>query len=275
MAENEEVMSEVAGELAPFCNDLGIDYYFKASFDKANRTTLESPRGPGLEDGLELLYKVKNKYGCKTVTDIHETWQAVEAAAECDMVQIPAMLCRQTDLIIAAATQCSIHGTKINIKKGQFLAPDAMQHIANKALNSVTEIKDGKRSPALDKSDILLCERGTTFGYGDLTVDMRSLPTMAATGHPVIFDATHSTQKPPAGGRGSSSADRKYAGMLARAAMATSYIDGVFMEVHPNPDKALSDGPASLNINQAKELIQALHHMYKFTLGWRMLDEII
>lgn len=252
MAEDPVMIQEVASELKEAMEKLpGVEYYFKASYDKANRTSISSKRGPGLIQGLKWLQDVKDKVGVKVVTDIHDRWECMFAAAIVDVLQIPAMLCRQTDLVVAASkTPC-----EINIKKGQFLSPYAMRAIADKAGR---EIKDGS---------VWLCERGTSFGYSDLVVDMRNFEIMYDTGYPVIYDITHSMQQPPHGERMKSDALRRFAPTVARAAVATGYLDGIFLEVHPNPNKALSDGPCMLKPAEAIKLITELYYLREYVNG--------
>lgn len=235
--ESEEITREIAKQLFEIQKDLDIDFYFKASFDKANRTSIGSFRGPGLEKGLEVLQGIKDEFGFRIATDIHEPCQAKEAAQVCDILQIPAFLCRQTDLLVAAAET----GKKINIKKAQFLAPWDMKNVVNKVEQA-------------GNNDIMLCERGTSFGYNTLVVDMTSLVEMAKFGYPVIFDATHSVQKP--GGNGTStSGNREYVPYLAKSAVAVG-ADGLFLETHFNPEQALSDGPNMLPTDQVKDLLE-------------------
>ena len=222
----------------------GFLYVFKSSFDKANRTSLSSYRGPGLEVGLRMLARVKEEVGVPVTSDIHEPWQAEAVAEVLDLIQIPAFLCRQTDLIVAAART----GCPINIKKGQFVSPWDMYYAVEKAR-------------AAGASGVLLTERGYTFGYRNLVVDMRGLPVMRSFGVPVIFDATHSVQL-PGGGEGASSGQREFVAPLARAAVATG-VDGVFMEVHPAPEEALCDGPNSLPLPEARRLLQILRDLYE------------
>ena len=222
--ENEKLCLQVAGALKKTCAQLGIFYVFKASFDKANRTSDKSFRGPGLEEGLRVLAKVRAELGVPVLTDIHNEMHAAVAGEVVDILQIPAFLCRQTDLIEAAAAT----GQVINLKKGQFLSPLEMYQVAEKARRA------GARR-------ILLTERGTTFGYNNLVADMRSIPIMKSFGFPVIFDATHSVQL-PGGGGDKSSGQREFAPVLARCALAAG-ANGLFIETHPNPDRALSDGP--------------------------------
>ena len=221
--ENEEITLQIAEKLKMISSELDIDFYFKASFDKANRTSIESFRGPGLEQGLKILQKVKDTYQLKIVTDIHEPHQAKPVAEVADVIQIPAFLCRQTDLLIAAAQT----EKAVNIKKAQFLAPWDMQNVVHKIEQA-------------GNTRIMLCERGTSFGYNTLVVDMTSIVEMKRTGYPVIFDGTHSVQKP--GGNGTStSGNSEYVPYLSRAAVAAG-ADGLFLETHINPKKALSDG---------------------------------
>ncbi len=222
----------------------GFSYCFKASFDKANRTSIRSYRGPGLEKGLEMLAEVKSRLGVPVLSDIHTPDQASQASQVLDCLQIPAFLCRQTDLLVAAART----GKPVNIKKGQFMAPWDMRHALNKVYES-------------GNNNVLLTERGAMFGYNNLVVDMRSLAIMRGLGAPVIFDATHSVQLPGAGD-GCSSGQREFVPLLARAAVAAG-VDGVFMEVHPEPDKALCDGPNSLPLQAAEELLSVLSDIAK------------
>lgn len=218
---------------------LGWTFCFKSSFDKANRTSLDSYRGPGLDEGLRILAEVRREVGVPVLTDFHTAEQAAPVAEVVDVLQVPAFLCRQTDLLVAAAAT----GKAVNVKKGQFLAPENMGPVVEKLRGSGAE-------------DILLTERGVTFGYGTLVVDFRSLPVMRALGHPVVFDATHSVQRP--GGLGSKSGgDRTEAPGLARAAMAVG-IDGLFMEVHEDPDRALSDGPNQIVLSTLEPILARL-----------------
>lgn len=254
MAENYEIMATVADSMIRSAELLGFDYYFKSSFDKANRSSINSYRGPGLEQAARWFEKIKNSFGCKILTDIHETHQAKIAAESCDILQIPAFLCRQTDLLASALST----GKPVNIKKGQFMSPEAMQHIAHKA----ESICQAASLPL----NVWLTERGSSFGYGDLIVDMRSFETLAKTGLPVIFDITHSTQKPPANGPDMTSGARKaVAPLLARAALATGYISGFFLEVHPKPPEAKSDAQAQLNPRQASSLLKQLCQLWSVT----------
>ena len=236
MAESLDICLEVAEKMKATCEKLGLSYVFKASFDKANRSSIHSVRGPGLEKGLEFLAAVKQKFDVPVVTDIHEAWQAAPAAEVVDILQIPAFLSRQTDLLVAAAAT----GKPVNVKKGQFMAPEDMAGVV------------GKLKEAGCKG-IMLCDRGTSFGYHNLVVDFRGLQTMREMGVPVVFDATHSVQLP--GGNGTTSGgQRQFIPALSRAAAAVGN-DAVFMEVHPDPDHAMSDGPNSLKPEVAAELL--------------------
>jgi 2-dehydro-3-deoxyphosphooctonate aldolase (KDO 8-P synthase) len=237
--ENERLCLRVAGELQRCCRELGINYVFKASFDKANRTSSKSFRGPGLEAGLKVLAKVRTEYGVPVLTDVHDEAQAAAAGEVVDILQIPAFLCRQTDLIEAAVAT----GQIVNLKKGQFLSPAEMGQVVEKA-----------RSAGGGK--ILLTERGTTFGYNNLVSDMRSIPIMKRFGCPVIFDATHSVQLPGGGGN-KSSGQREFAPVLARAALAAG-ANGVFIETHPRPDTALSDGPNMIPLIEMPLVLRGL-----------------
>ncbi len=245
--ESEEMVMSIAEQLKAIAEKKDVDFYFKASFDKANRTSITSFRGPGLEEGLRILQKVKDTYGVKIVTDIHEPYQAEKAAEVADILQIPAFLCRQTDLLVAAAKT----GKLVNVKKAQFLAPWDMKNV-------VTKLEEA------GNSNLMLCERGTSFGYNTLVVDMSGLVEMKKFGYPVIFDATHSVQKP--GGKGNSTGgNREYVRYLARAAAATG-IDGLFAEVHPDPDNALSDGPNMVKLSEFEQVLDeilAVHNLVK------------
>lgn len=231
---------DIAGHLVEITKELGVNYIFKASFDKANRTSINSPRGVGIEEGMKTFEQIKKLYGCPILTDIHEREQCEIAAQYVDMLQIPAFLCRQTDLVVAAAKT----GKVINIKKGQFLAPWDMKHLVMKSVESGND-------------KVCLTERGTSFGYNTLVTDMRAFPQMANdTGCPIIFDATHSVQQ-PGGLGGKSGGNREMAPVLARAAVAVG-VAAVFMETHENPDKALSDGPNSIYLSDMKRVISEL-----------------
>jgi 2-dehydro-3-deoxyphosphooctonate aldolase (KDO 8-P synthase) len=235
--ESEQLAMETAGQIAEIAKSLGIPYVFKSSFDKANRTSIKSYRGPGVVEGLAVLARVKKHIGVPVLTDVHTEVQATEAGKVVDMLQIPAFLCRQTDLLIAAAKT----GKVVNVKKGQFLSPLEMG-------NAVKKIEEcGNRR-------IVLTERGSSFGYNNLVVDMRSFPILRTFGYPVVFDATHSVQLPGGGGT-KSSGQREFVEPLACAA-AGAGVDGFFMEVHPNPDEALSDGPNMVPLHQLKSLLE-------------------
>ena len=238
-AEGTQHSVDIAGHLAEICAERGIGYVFKASFDKANRTSVSGKRGLGLDEGLAVLAAVKDAVGCPVLTDVHLPDQCAAVAEVCDCLQIPAFLCRQTDLLLAAAET----GKAVNVKKGQFLSPWEMPNVAEKVASS-------------GNSNILLTERGTSFGYNTLVTDMRGLPQMAATGFPVIFDATHSVQQP--GGRGGSSGgQREFAPVLARAAAAVG-VAGFFIESHPDPDNAPSDGPNMIPLRKMAGLLDVL-----------------
>lgn len=239
VAESKELCLQVAAGALQCCQDLGIKYIFKASFDKANRTSVSSFRGRGIDEGLEILATVKEEFDIPVLTDVHEPWQCEQCKEVVDILQIPAFLSRQTDLLIAAGET----GLPVNIKKGQFMAPEDMAQVAKKVL-----------STGNDK--IMLTERGASFGYHNLVVDFRSLVIMRELGYPVIFDATHSVQRP--GGNGTSSGgNREYVAPLARAAAAVG-IDGLFLETHPHPEKALSDGPNSVPLDELKRLLTSV-----------------
>ena len=237
--ENEQVIMETAHRIAEIAKETGFPYIFKSSYDKANRSSIHSFRGPGLQKGLALLQKVKDQVGIPVLTDVHSVEEAEQAGKVVDVLQIPAFLCRQTDLLRAAAKT----GRAVNVKKGQFLAPWDMKNVIHKLEES-------------GSTRILLTERGATFGYNNLVVDMRSLPIMRGLGYPVIFDATHSVQLPGGGGT-VSSGQREFIAPLARAAAAAG-CDGFFMEVHPTPDTALSDGPNMVPLSTLKGLLQQL-----------------
>lgn len=237
--ESEKLCFKIAAALQRTCRQLGVVYIFKASYDKANRSSGKSFRGPGIDEGLAILAKVRAELSVPVLTDVHTADEVVAAAAHVDILQIPALLCRQTDLITAAART----GAIVNIKKGQFLSPEEMQNVILKANGA-----GGKK--------ILVTERGTTFGYNNLVSDMRSIPIMRQFGAPVIFDATHSVQLP--GGAGDkSSGRREFAPVLARAAIAAG-ADGLFIETHPDPDKALSDGPNMIPLAEMADLLKTI-----------------
>lgn len=242
--ESEDNVMMIAEKMKGIAERLGLDYYFKASFDKANRTSISSFRGPGIEEGLRILKKVKDAYGLKIATDIHEPWQAEKAAQVCDIIQIPAFLCRQTDLLVAAAKT----GKLINVKKAQFLAPWDMANVVRKLEES-------------GNKNIMLCERGTSFGYNTLVVDMTGIVEMKKFGYPVVMDATHSVQKP--GGKGTATGgNRDNVEPLAKAAIAAG-ADALFFEVHPDPDNALSDGPNMVRLDEFEKLLGRVMKIYE------------
>jgi 2-dehydro-3-deoxyphosphooctonate aldolase (KDO 8-P synthase) len=241
--ESERLCLQVASALKKACDRLGVFYVFKASYDKANRTSAKSFRGPGLEDGLGVLAKVRARFGVPVLTDVHTEAQAAQAARVADILQIPAFLCRQTDLIGAAVRT----GKIVNLKKGQFLSPAEMGQVLGKAKSA-----GGKK--------LLLTERGTTFGYHNLVADMRSIPIMRHFGVPVIFDATHSVQL-PGGGGDRSGGQREFAPVLARCALAAG-ASGIFIETHPDPDQALSDGPNMIPLAEMPALLKSLLKVY-------------
>ncbi|HMH27940.1 MAG TPA: 3-deoxy-8-phosphooctulonate synthase, partial [Steroidobacteraceae bacterium] len=240
--ESEALVIEVAGRLKEMTTELNIPFIFKASFDKANRSSRSSFRGPGLEGGLKALAKVRDQIGVPVLTDVHEDTPLDEVAAVVDVLQTPAFLCRQTNFIVAACSQ----GKPVNIKKGQFLSPWEMQNVVDKARST-------------GNLQIMVCERGFSFGYNNLVSDMRALAVMRSTGCPVVFDATHSVQLP--GGQGDSSGgQREFVPVLARAAVAAG-IAGIFMETHPNPAEALSDGPNAWPLDRMRPLLGTLKEL--------------
>ena len=242
--ESKDILFKTAEYLKELTNSLDINFVFKSSYDKANRSSINSYRGLGMEKGLELLADVKKEFNLPIVTDIHNPDEAQIAAEVADIIQIPAFLCRQTDLLVAAAKTNKI----INIKKGQFLAPSQMKSIANKVKESGND-------------KVTITDRGVTFGYNNLVSDMRAIPIIQEMGYPVIFDATHSVQLP--GGCGESSGgERKFVPILAKSAVAAG-ANGLFFEVHPDPDKALCDGPNMVNFAQAKEVFTICNEIFK------------
>ena len=246
--ESPEILDDTAAGLKEITRDLGINFVFKSSFDKANRSSLTSFRGPGMEKGLKMLQAVKEKYDLPIVTDIHEPRQAQAVAEVVDILQIPAFLCRQTDLLVAAGRTNKI----INIKKGQFLAPEQMKSLIKKVEDS-------------GNTNILVTDRGTTFGYNNLVVDFRGISIMQQYGYPVVFDATHSVQLPGANGT-SSGGDRRFVPLLAKAAVAAG-VNVLFFEIHPDPEKALCDGPNMVALKDAKELFSMCNKIYKLVRG--------
>ncbi|HSV60108.1 MAG TPA: 3-deoxy-8-phosphooctulonate synthase [Variovorax sp.] len=245
VVESEQLQMDTAGTLKEITSSLGIPFIFKSSFDKANRSSGSSFRGPGREKGLEILAKVKRELGLPVLTDVHNEDDITEAAKVVDVLQTPAFLCRQTDFIRAAAQS----GKPVNIKKGQFLSPHEMKNVIDKA-------REAAREKGLPEDSFMACERGASFGYNNLVSDMRSLAIMRETGAPVVFDATHSVQLP--GGQGTSSGgQREMVPVLSRAAVAVG-IAGLFMETHPDPAKALSDGPNAVPLKHMKALLETL-----------------
>lgn len=241
--ESKEMTVNIAKKIKEITGRLGIGLYFKASFDKANRTSINSYRGPGIDEGLRILDTIKDQCQVKICTDIHEPWQAQRVAEVADMIQIPAFLCRQTDLLLAAGRT----GKIVSIKKAQFLSPQDMKNVVEKV-------------ESCGNKHIMLCERGSCFGYNNLVADMISIPEMKKFGYPVIMDATHSVQKP--GGKGKSSGgNREYVPYIAKAAIAAG-ADGIFLEVHPEPDQALSDGDNSVKLSDLEELLYELKEIY-------------
>ncbi|HSQ69148.1 MAG TPA: 3-deoxy-8-phosphooctulonate synthase [Steroidobacteraceae bacterium] len=239
VVESEALVLEIAGRMQELATELGIPYIFKASYDKANRSSRASFRGPGMDEGLRILAEVKRQLGLPVLTDVHEDTPLAEVAAVVDVLQTPAFLCRQTNFIVGVASQ----GRPVNIKKGQFLSPWEMQNVVDKARSTGNE-------------QIMVCERGFSFGYKNLVADMRSLAVMRDTGCPVVFDATHSVQLP--GGQGTASGgQREFVPVLARAAVAAG-VSGLFMETHPDPAKALSDGPNAWPLGRMRSLLTLL-----------------
>ncbi len=258
--ESEQLQMDTAGTLKEITQSLGIPFIFKSSFDKANRSSGSTFRGPGIEKGLEILSKVKRELGLPILTDIHSEDQIAQVAAVVDVLQTPAFLCRQTDFIRAVAQS----GKPVNIKKGQFLAPGDMKNVIDKA-------RAAAREKGLNVDNFMACERGASFGYNNLVSDMRSLAIMRETGAPVVFDATHSVQLP--GGQGTSSGgQREMVPVLARAAVAVG-VAGLFMETHPNPNEALSDGPNAVPLKHMKALLETLMALDQVTKRSAFLED--
>ena len=255
--ESRGIVLEIANQLKRITDDAKVPLIFKASFDKANRTSGESFRGLGMEQGLKILEEVKNTFGCPVLTDVHSIDHIGEVASVVDVLQTPAFLCRQTDFIQKVASA----GKPVNIKKGQFLAPSEMKFVVEKALNSSRE------------KNIMVCERGSSFGYNNLVSDMRSLVIMRETQCPVVFDATHSVQLPGGSGK-SSGGQREFVPPLARAAVSVG-VSGIFMETHPNPTEALSDGPNSWPLNQMGELLKKLKALDVIVKGSSFEEDLI
>ncbi len=252
VVESEQLQMDVAGQLREITGELGIPFIFKSSYDKANRSSGRSFRGPGMQKGLEILGKVRKTLGVPVLTDVHTEGEVAEVAKWVDVLQTPAFLCRQTDFIRAVASA----GKPVNIKKGQFLAPGDMKNVVDKA-REAAQASNPNDPRAAD--NILVCERGASFGYNNLVSDMRSLAIMRETGCPVVMDATHSVQLP--GGQGTSSGgQREFVPVLARAAVATG-ISGLFMETHPDPARALSDGPNAWPLGRMRELLETLREI--------------
>ncbi|MCU0805340.1 MAG: 3-deoxy-8-phosphooctulonate synthase [Burkholderiales bacterium] len=249
VVESRDLAFDTAGALKELCDDLGIPFIYKSSYDKANRSSSKSFRGLGMDRGLAILEDVKKALRVPVLTDVHDTPEIAPAAAVVDVLQTPAFLCRQTDFIRAAASA----GRPVNIKKGQFLAPEDMKNVVDKAREAAREARPDDPDAG---RNIMVCERGVSFGYHNLVSDMRSLAIMRETGCPVVFDATHSVQLP--GGKGTASGgQREFVPVLARAAVAAG-VAGVFMETHPNPEKALSDGPNAWPLPLMRELLETL-----------------
>ena len=243
--ESRQLAMDTAGVLAEMTQRLGIPFIYKSSYDKANRSSSASFRGPGMEKGLEILADVRKQFGIPVLTDVHTEQEVGPVASVVDVIQTPAFLCRQTDFIQA----CARSGKPVNIKKGQFMAPGDMQNVVNKA-------REAAKEAGLPKDNFLVCERGASFGYNNLVSDMRSLAMMRRTGCPVVFDATHSVQLP--GGMGTSSGgQREFVPVLARAAVSVG-VSGIFMETHPDPEKAKSDGPNAMPLGRMEELLTTL-----------------
>ena len=257
--ESEEMVMEIAREMKAICDDLGIPYIFKASYDKANRTSVTSFRGPGIEKGLEILARVRETVGVPVVTDVHTEAEVPLVAKYVDVLQTPAFLCRQTDFICA----CARTGKPVNIKKGQFLAPHDMINVIEKA-------RAAAREAGVNEDNFMCCERGASFGYGNLVSDMRSLAIMRETGAPVVFDATHSVQLPGGNGK-SSGGNRAFVPVLSRAAVAVG-VSGLFMETHPDPQCAKSDGPNMVPLSRMRELLTSLVAIDRVVKGLPLLE---
>lgn len=257
--ESEEMVMEIAREMKAICDDLGIPYIFKASYDKANRTSVSSFRGPGIEKGLEILARVRETVGVPVVTDVHTEAEVPLVAKYVDVLQTPAFLCRQTDFICA----CARTGKPVNIKKGQFLAPHDMINVIEKA-------RAAAREAGVNEDNFMCCERGASFGYGNLVSDMRSLVIMRETGAPVVFDATHSVQLPGGNGK-SSGGNRAFVPVLSRAAVAVG-VSGLFMETHPDPQCAKSDGPNMVPLSRMRELLSSLVAIDRVVKGLPLLE---
>ena len=257
--EHQQMLIDIAGSVKETCDALGIRYIFKASYDKANRTSGKSFRGPGREEGLKMLAEVRRQVGVPVLTDVHTAEEVAEVASVVDVLQTPAFLCRQTDFIVA----CAKSGKPVNIKKGQFLAPHDMINVVEKAREAAAEA-------GLETDNFMVCERGASFGYGNLVSDMRSLAIMRETRAPVVFDATHSVQLP--GGKGTcSGGDRRFVPVLSRAAVAVG-VDGLFMETHPDPAQALSDGPNAVPLKRMPDLLEELVRLDRIVKAFPYLE---
>jgi 2-dehydro-3-deoxyphosphooctonate aldolase (KDO 8-P synthase) len=248
--ESLELTRRIAGELVQICRNLDVALVFKASYDKANRTSLGSQRGPGPERGLEWLAAIRQEFDVPVLTDVHSHDQCAPAAEAVDVLQIPAFLCRQTDLLLAAGAT----GRAVNIKKGQFLAPWDMRHVVEKVRST-------------GNPNVLATERGASFGYGRLVVDMAGFPDLAASGAPLVFDATHSVQQ-PGGADGKTGGDRSRVPLLARAAVATGLVDGLFMETHPEPEKSPSDGPNMVRLSDFQSVLKGCVALHRAARDW-------
>lgn len=262
VAESKDLLFEVCDQMQGLSRKLNFEFVFKASFDKANRTSISSYRGPGWSTAANWFTDVKDRFGVSILTDVHEVVQVNKVAEVCDFLQIPAFLCRQTDLLIA----CVESGRSVNIKKGQFMAPESMQEIVNKA----REVCASKNLPL----KVMLTERGASFGYGNLVVDLRSFPIMAQTQVPVIFDITHSTQLPPSnqGDVKTSGGQRRFAPVLARAAAVSGYVSGFFLEVHTDPASAKSDRATQLSLKQATDLLNQIIPLWRTSSKFHSID---
>ena len=257
VVESRQLALDTAGELKRICGDLEIPFVYKSSYDKANRSSIKSFRGLGMDEGLYILHEVRRVIGVPVLTDVHDTEDIAAVAAAVDVLQTPAFLCRQTDFICAVASA----GKPVNIKKGQFLAPGDMKHVVEKA------------RAASGTDNVMVCERGASFGYHNLVSDMRSLAIMRETGCPVVFDATHSVQLP--GGQGTvSGGQREFVPVLARAAVASG-VAGLFMETHPDPDKALSDGPNAWPLKHMKSLLETVKALDQLIKGRRFAENLV
>lgn len=255
-----ELCLQIASSVAATCDALGIQYVFKASFDKANRTSGGAYRGPGIDEGLDVLRRVKEAIGCPVTTDIHLPEQAASASEVCDLLQIPAFLARQTDLLVA----CAGTGKPLNVKKGQFMAPTDMRYVVDKVRTTRAGLPGAVVGAG--SGGVLLCERGTFFGYGRLVNDMSGLPIMRGLGVPVIFDATHSVQQ-PGGMGGATGGNRAMVEPLARAAAAVG-VDGMFFETHPDPDQSPSDGPNMVPLADFPNVLRRVHEIWRTVAAW-------